>query len=147
MLSLAQIEKDLTEAIKAKDRVLMDVLRGLKTRIINEQVAKMVSELTEEAIVSIVRSEVKKRKEAAESFLHGGRAEQAEKENKEAEILNKYLPAQMPEEELAKIIDAVLAENAFGVKDFGKAMGLIKARVKDAADGASISKVLKERLK
>lgn len=150
MLSLQQIEQDLTAAMKAKDQVSVDVLRGLKTRITNEQIAKISAKngnLSEEDLHNLVRSEIKKRKEAAEAFTKGGRVEMAEKELAEVKVLEKYLPAQMGTEELAKLIDQAIAESGFAAKDFGKAMGVLKARVGTAADGATLAKFLKEKLK
>lgn len=150
MISLPQIENDLKDAMKAKDSISVDVLRGLKTRITNEQIAKTSAKkgnLSEEDLHNLVRSEIKKRKEAAEAFTKGGRVEMAEKELAEAKILEKYLPAQMGEEELVKLIDQTIAESGFTAKDFGKAMGVLKARVGTAADGATLARLLKERLK
>lgn len=150
VLNLEQIEQDLTAAMKAKDQVSVDVLRGLKTRITNEQIAKTTAKngnLSEEDLHNLVRSEIKKRKEAAEAFTKGGREEMAEKELAEAKVLEKYLPAQMGEEELAKLIDQAIAESGFTAKDFGKAMSVLKVRVGTAADGATLAKFLKEKLK
>lgn len=146
MLNLNQIESDLKAAMLAKDQLAVDVLRGLKTRLQNERIAK-AKDLTEDDIFALVRSEVKKRKEAAAAFQTGGRAEMSEKELKEAEVLEKYLPAQMSEAELSALIDAVIAENNFIASDFGKAMGALKAKVGSAADGSTLSRLLKERLK
>jgi len=146
MLSLKQIETDLVAAIKAKDRIAADTLRGLKTRIQNEQIAK-IKELEESEILALVKSEHKRRKEAAESFNQGNRPELAEKELKEAAILEKYLPAQMSEAELNGLIEKIIVENGFAAKDFGKAMGLLKAQAGNAADGSLIAKLLKEKLK
>ena len=149
MISLQQIEQDLIGAMKAKDPVSVDVLRGLKTRVQNEQTKSSSTgkELAEDDLIALVRSEVKKRKEAAEAFQKGGRTEMSEKELKEAEVLQKYLPAQMGEADLSKIIDGVIAENGFLPADFGKAMGAVKAKVGNAADGAMLAKLLKEKLK
>ena len=146
MISLQQIEQDLIAAIKAKEQIAVDVLRGLKTRIQNEKISKM-KELNEGDITALVKSEVKRRKEAAESYKTGGRAELSDKEMAEADILSKYLPAQMSTEELSTLIDKVIAENNFAVKDFGHAMGKLKAAVGDKAEGAAVAKLLKEKLK
>ncbi len=160
MISLQQIETDLTTAIKARDQMAADVLRGLKTRIQNEKTAARrrpdpalnageasLGDLSETEIVALIRSEVKKRKEAATSYENGGRKELAEKENREAEILQKYLPQQMSEEELSALLDKTILENGFSAKDFGQAMGKIKSAVGDKADGATLAKLLKEKLK
>lgn len=149
MLSLLQIEQDLTQAMKARDQVAVDTLRGLKTRIQNAKVAKTpaVENLPEEEIVALIKSEIKRRKEAAESFSKGDRQEAAEKELKEAAILEKYLPAQMPEEELTKIIEQTIKDMSAGAADFGKVMGALKGKVGNKADGAVIARILKEKLK
>lgn len=146
MLSLEQIEQDLTIAMKAKDQVAVDTLRGLKTRVQNEKIAKM-KELEPADILALVRSEVKRRKEAAQSFSTGGRKDMADKELLEASILEKYLPKQMPEAELMEIIEKAAAENSWTAKDFGQAMGKLKAQVGDKVDGAALAKLLKEKLK
>lgn len=147
MITLSTIETDLVSAMKAKDQVAVDTLRGLKTRIVNEQVAKMNDQLDESAILSLVKSEIKRRKEAAESFMAGGRQETAEKELHEAAILEKYLPAQLGEAEIAAKVNEVLAGGSFTAQDFGKVMGQLKAALGNSADGALIAKVVKEKLK
>ncbi len=147
MVSLEQIEKDLTEAMKAKNQLAVDTLRGLKTRLQNEKTKPGFTgeELKETQIVALVRSEVKRRKEAAESFLKGGRQEMADKENQEVLILEKYLPAQMSEADLLVLVEKAIVGATS--QDFGKVMGKLKAEVGDKADGATLAKILKERLK
>lgn len=147
MISLKQIETDLVTAMKAKDQIAVGVLRGLKTRIQNEKVSKMVEELSEDEILALVRSEIKKRKEAAAGFEKGGNVESSQKELSEAEILAKFLPPQMSEEEIAKMAEEVIASGNFVAADFGKAMGALKAKVGSNADGALVAKILKEKLK
>jgi uncharacterized protein YqeY len=159
MISLKQIESDLVTAMKAKDQLSVGVLRGLKTRIQNEKAAKGrpealtegsipgSKELTEEEILALVRSEIKKRKEAAAGFERGGNAESSQKELQEAEILGKFLPPQMSEEEIAKMAEEIIASGGFKAQDFGKAMGALKAKAGSNADGAVLAKILKEKLK
>ena len=151
MITLSQIESGIKDSIKAKDQVKADTLRGLKLRIVNEQIAKKTKgaaeELSEEEILALVKSEVKRRKEAAEAFKNGGRQELADKEMKEAEILLKYLPAQLSEEELVKEIEQIIAKENAAVKDFGKIMGILKSKFGSKADGAVLAKILKEKLK
>ena len=146
MLNLQQIETDLVTAMKAKNQLAVETLRGLKTRVQNEQISKM-KDLAEADIIGLIRNEVKRRKEAAQTYTTAGRQELADKELAESLILEKYLPAQMPEAELAKLIDEAIAENNFTPSDFGKAMGKLKAQVGDSADGAALAKLLKEKLK
>lgn len=147
MLSLSQIENDLKEALKAKDRLALEALRGLKTRIQNEKVAKMKEDLSEDEILALIRSELKKRREAAESFKTGGRTELMEKELGEADVFQKYLPQQMSEEQIAQMVESMLSGQAYTTGDFGKLMGQLKLKAGNAADGALLAKVLKEKLK
>lgn len=105
------------------------------------------SSLTDEEIVNIIASEAKKRKEAIAGFEKGGRIESAEKEKKELEILQKYLPEQMSEEELRNIIkEAVEKTGAQDMKDIGKVMGEIMPKVKGKADGGDVNKIVRELL-
>lgn len=145
MISISQIEEDLTASLKAKDRLKADVLRGLKTRLQNEKIAKM-KDLSEAESVALVRSEVKRRKEAAAAFRNGGREELALKEEQEAEVLSRYLPAQISEDQVIALADQIIAESGFTAKDFGKAMATLKAKAGESADSAVLAKVLKEKL-
>lgn len=144
MISLSQIEQELVTAMKAKDQVAVETLRGLKTRVQNEKISKG-RDLEEADIIVLIRSEVKRRKEAAQTYVTGARQELADKELTEAEILQKYLPAQMSEKELSDLIEKETA--GLTAADFGKAMGKLKAQVGDKADGAVLAKLLKEKLK
>lgn len=154
MISLQQIEQDLTRALKAKDSLTVNTLRGLKVRIQNEQIAKKSAkggaasggDLDEGEIFALVQSEIKRRKEAAEAFTGGERAEQAAQELAEAKVLEQYLPPQMGEAELRSVIETIISEQQFAAKDFGKAMGAVKAKVGNQADSAAIAKILKEKL-
>jgi uncharacterized protein len=143
MVTLLTIEADLTEALKARDSVRVDTLRGLKTRIQNEQIAKgRVLEDTE--LISLVRSEVKRRREAVESFSAGGRPELADKEKTEAEILSIYLPKGPSETAIVAAIEQLITDGATQAQ-FGPAMGKLKALFPDA-DGGALSRLLKEKL-
>jgi uncharacterized protein YqeY len=146
MISLQQIESDLTAAMKAKNQLAVDTLRGLKVRLQNEKISKM-RDLTEVDVIALVKSEIKRRKEAVESFTAGGRSDMAEKEQAEAKILEGYMPAQMSTQEIVKIIDEIITQNSFAAADFGKAMGKLKAQVGNLADGSLMAKLLKEKLK
>ncbi len=146
MLSLEQIEKDLSAAMKGKNQLAVETLRGLKTRVQNEKIAKMAN-LSETDMLALVRSEVKRRKEAAQTYQSGGRGELAQKELDEASVLEKYLPQSMPEEQLVELAGQVIMENNFTAKDFGQAMAKLKSKLGPAADGATLARILKEKLK
>ncbi len=143
-MKIEQIEEALTSAMKSRDQIAVDTLRGLKTRIHNEQIAK--GELKETDMLALVQSEVKRRKEAEAAFRDAGRTEQADKEQAEAKILSVFMPPQLSEEELTAKIEAKLAENSWTAKDFGAAMGALKAELGNSADGAALAKILKEKL-
>lgn len=146
MLNLSEVESALQTAVKAREQITVETLRALKTRIQNEQISKG-SELTEADILVLVQSEAKRRKEAATAFRDAGRTEAADKEEAELKVLAVFLPEQVSEEEIAKIIDSKIAESSWTVKDFGQAMGALKAHFGNTADGATVAKLLKEKLK
>lgn len=146
MIDLAAVETALQSAVKARDQIAADTLRALKTRIQNEQISKG-SELTEADILNLVQSEAKRRKEAAQAFRDGGRLEAADKEEAELKVLSVFLPEQASEDEIAKTIAEKIAANTWTAKDFGAAMGQLKAHFGNSADGALIAKLLKEKLK
>ena len=142
----SQIDEDLKQSMREKNQGVLDTLRMLKSRIKNEEITKG-TELDDEALVAVISSEVKRRKDSVQAYSDGGRPELAEKEQSEIAILQKYLPAQLSEEEVEKIVDESLAGQTFTAADFGKAMGLVMPKLKGKADGAVISKLLKEKLK
>lgn len=144
-LSMQVIEAKLTEALKAKNQIAVDTLRGLKTRITNEQINKGDA-LTSDEILALVKSEAKRRKEAVDAFTAGGRSEAAAKETAELDVLSQFLPEQMSEEQVASKIDEAISANGWTQADFGKAMGALKAEFGNNADGALVAKVLKAKL-
>lgn len=146
MISLQQIEQDLTSALKARNQLLADTLRGLKNRIMNEKISKM-KDLEDADMVALVKSEIKRRKEASQAFLDGNRPELSAKELEEAKILEQYLPPQMSESQAGELVDKIISENGFSAKDFGQAMGKLKAAAGQQVDGALLAKLLKEKLK
>jgi hypothetical protein len=145
-LSLQIIEDQLKIYLKEKNQIAVDTLRGLKTRIINEQIAKG-SNLNSDEILALVKSEVKRRKEAVEAFTAGGRTDAAAKETAELDILSTFLPEQLSEEQIAAKIEEQISVNGWTTADFGKAMGTLKQEFGNHADAAVVSRLLKERLK
>ena len=145
MSILDQLQLDITTSLKSRDKLTADTLRGLKTRLQNESIAKM-KELSPEEAMLIVRSEVKRRKEAVEEFAKAGRNELSEKENSEISILTRYLPPQATDEDVDKAIDEVLSTGEFTIKDFGKVMSQLKDKLGGTADMAAVSIKLKSKL-
>ncbi len=141
------IEKDFLTALKSKrDEILVSVLRLLKTAVKNAEINKK-EKLTVEEIQKVIASEVKKRKDSIESYQKGQREDLAAKEQQELEILEKYLPQQLNEEELRVLVQKVIAEGgSVTTKDFGKIIGQVMARAGGRAEGGMVSRLVKEKL-
>ena len=111
-----------------------------------EELVKL-SELTDDEIISVISSEIKKRRDAIALYEKGNRPELVEKEKKEIEILQKYLPEQLSSEELKKLVQGAVAKtNAKEMKDMGKVMAELGPKVKGKADNSEVSKIVKEIL-
>lgn len=143
------IDQDLKAALLGGDKVLATTLRGLKAAILNAEVAKNAREsgLPEEEIVNLLQKESKKRQESADLFGQGGNSEKQAAELTEKEVIAKYLPAQLSDEEIGAIIDEVITSTgASNIQAMGQVIGAVKARAGAAADGAVIARLVKERL-
>ena len=144
-----RIQADLKVAMLARDTLRTDTLKGLKSAILYEEVAKNIRDdgLDDASIEQLVMREVKKRDEAAVLYEQGGNSESAAKERAEKAILSVYLPAQISQEEILAIVDESIAEiKPDGMKDMGKVIGAVKARTGNSADGALVAKLVKEKL-
>lgn len=145
-VNLDQIHSDLKNAQLARDEVKVSTLRLLLSEIKNAEIAKG-SEINEQDIISITQREVKKRKEAALGFRSGGREDSAQKEEAEQKMLEAYLPAQLTNEELTKIVEQTISEvGAKSMADMGKVIGGVMSKVKGQADGGKVSALVKEKL-
>lgn len=143
---LDRLQQDLKEAQLKRDEVKVSTLRLLLSEIHNSQIQKG-GELSDEDVVAVIQREVKKRKEAAEGFRSGGREEQAQKEEAELAVLQTYLPAQLSNEELTRIVEDTINElGAKSLSDVGKVMGVVMGKVKGRSDGGMVSTLVKERL-
>ncbi|OGY23169.1 MAG: hypothetical protein A2172_02205 [Candidatus Woykebacteria bacterium RBG_13_40_15] len=146
---LEKIQKNLIEAQKAKDELKVSTLRLLLGAIKNFAIAKESASYnpSDEEILGVIQKEIKQRKESIESYKAGGRQELADKESKELEILQGYLPEQMGEEEIRKLVDSAVAEtSASSMQDMGKVMGVLSPKLKGKADMGLVSGVVKEKL-
>lgn len=157
-----RIQSDAAAATKKKEEIALSVLRMLLAAMISKEKDKRYklaktnqsmaeaellekSALTDEEIIETVSSEVKKRKEAVLAFEKGNRPELVEKEKKELAILMKYMPEQISDEELKKMVkEAIDKVGAKEIKDMGKVMAELMPKVKGKADGGEISKIAKE---
>ncbi|MBT4209840.1 MAG: GatB/YqeY domain-containing protein [Candidatus Komeilibacteria bacterium] len=143
-MSLQQdIEKKLIVALKAKQEVEVSTLRMLKSALKNLAIDKKIDVLEDEDALSIVKQELKKRKDSMESFRTAGRDDLLAIEEAEAKILEEYMPAMLGEEELDKIVDDVISE---GYDNFGLIMKEVMARSKGQADGKMVQEKVKQKM-
>ena len=142
------LKSDLTEAIRSSDKVVSGTIRMVLTAITNEEVSgKEARVLSDEEIITVLSREAKKRREAAEEFAKAGRTDRAADEKAEGEVIAKYLPAQLSEDDIKKLIaDAVISTGAAGPADMGKVMGVIKPKIAGKADGGLVSSLVKAAL-
>ncbi len=157
------INEDIKSAIKGGLNDKTSTLRFLNSVIKNKELEKRnrlskegrplaelekLSELIDEEVINVIFGEIKKRKESIAQYEKGGRKDLAKKEAAELEILKKYVPEEMPEEELRPIIEKKIAEiDGATMKDFGKIMGSVMAEVKGRVEGGIAKKIIEEELK
>jgi hypothetical protein len=142
-----KILSDYKEAMKARDAVKSSVLSFLRADMLNVAVAKKKDKLDDPEVVSVIKKQIKQRQDSIEQFTKGDRLEMAEKEKKELEVLKLYLPPEISADEIKKIIEeAIVSVSACGMKDMGKVMKEVNAKVSGQADGKLVSDLVKERL-
>ena len=146
-----RLQHDLTSAMKARDELATSTIRMVRAAIMNAEVAgDEAVELTHEQAIAVLRSEAKKRAEAAEVYEQNGRPESAAKERAELEIIERYLPAAISDEQLTAIVDEQVALAAADGAEGGKAIGMVikavRERAGDTADGGRIAALVKARL-
>ena len=158
-----KINEDLTAALKSGSGDIISALRFLFSIIKNKELEKRtklskenkpveelekLSELSDDETISVVLGEIKKHKESIIQYEKGGRKDLAEKETAELEILKKYAPEEMGEEELRAVVKKKISETGgVTVKDFGKIMGQVMAEVKGRAGGDAVKKIIEEELR
>jgi len=140
------LQAKIGEALKAKDEVRLSTLRLLSSAFNYEFIAKQ-HKLTEEEEIAVIQREVKRRRDAIEAYEKGGAADRAEKEKREMEILQEFLPEQLSDADLAKLVDEAVTETgAKSLSDMGKVMGQVMAKASGKADGGRVSALVKSRL-
>jgi len=141
-----KITEDMKAAMKEGDKVKLNLIRMLRSEIKYKEI-EIGSDLDDEGTVDVLCSAVKKRKESIEEFKKGGREDLVAREGKELRIIYGYLPQQLSEEELLKLIDDSIAEvEAQSPKDIGKVMRVIMPRVKGRADGKKVNQMVSLKL-
>lgn len=147
------IRDDIKTALRAKDTIRLEVLRGLNALIINEMMASSSStqEISDEKVLALIRRSVKQHKDSIEQFEKGGRSDLADKEKKELIILESFMPSMMTNEEIKIIasqrIEALKSSGSFDPKSGGKIIGMIMKELAGKADGGDVKNVVEELLK
>jgi uncharacterized protein YqeY len=143
-----RLESDLRDAMKARDELATSTLRMVLAAVRNAEVAgKQARELTDDEVISVLTKEAKKRREAATAYAEAGRAESAAKERAEEEIIARYLPKQLSDEELAAVVAEALAQGGFtGLAQMGPAMKAVQAAVAGRAEGARVAAEVRRQL-
>lgn len=142
-----KISQDYVQAMKARDSFTSSVLSFLRAQIKNVQVDKRLEHLPDEDVISVIKKQAKQRQDSITQFKAGGRTDLAQKEEKELVILKNYLPPEMSTEKLKNIVEeVVLTSGATSIKDMGRVMKDVLARVAGQADNQTIGAIVKERL-
>ncbi len=142
-----QINKDIAEAMKAKEKDKLLALRAIKSEILLANTSGAGGELDKEAEIKILQKLVKQRKDSAMAYKQAERTELYEREMREIAFIEAYLPEQLSEEELSDIIKKVIDETqASSIKDMGKVIGLVNKQVAGRAEGKLIAMKVKEIL-
>lgn len=141
-----RLAEDMKAAMKEKEsgKKKLSVIRMVRSSLKNVEIDKK-AELSEEEVIDVLAREVKKRRDSLEEFLKAGREDIANGLQEEIEILIKYLPAQLSEDEIRALVKAVVDEvKPAGPKDMGKVMGKLMPQVKGKADGKLVNQIVKE---
>ena len=142
------LKHDLTEAMRARDELLLSTIRLCLSAITNEEVSgKEARVLTEAEVIQVLSREAKKRRESAQAFADANRPDRAERENAEGEVISRYLPTPLSETELASLIaDAIKESGAAGPAGMGLVMKLLSPKIAGRADGAAVSSAVRAAL-
>ena len=142
------LQADLTEAIRSRNELTSGTIRMILAAIQVEEVAgKEARVLKDDEIIKVLSREAKKRREASDAYKEAGRADKAEQETNEGEVILKYLPAQLSEDEIKKIVaDAVAESGATTPQQMGQVMKIVQPKVAGKADGGLVSSLVKAAL-
>jgi uncharacterized protein len=140
-----KIQNDLTEAMKASKKEVVEVLRSVITAITVEE-KKRNTELSDAEVGAVISKQIKDRKNSIQLFNEGGRSDLSEKEQKQIVILEPYAPTSLSDQDVENIIKEIISSNGFGKSDMGKVMGIWNSKYKGQADGKLVSDLVKANL-
>ena len=141
-----KLQQDLKESLKKKDTIRLNTVRSIINAIKNKEI-DLRKELTEDEIYGILNTLAKQRRESIEQYEKGGRQDLVEQEKRELEIILEYLPEQLSDEEIEKIVKETIEEvGASSIKDMGKVMKAVMPKVKGRADGKKVNEMVKKFL-
>lgn len=144
-----KLQEELKQSMLAKDEVKTSVLRMVLSAINYYEIQKGGAgyEANEEDVMSVIQKDAKQHSDSIEQFKNAGRQDLVDKESEELEILKQYMPAQMNEEEIKKLVEGAISQTgAKTIQDMGKVMGALMPKLKGKADGGLVSKIVKEKL-
>ncbi len=142
-----KVMAEMKAAMKAKDSVALESLRAIKSAILLAKTEKVGTELSEEDEVKLVQKLVKQRKDSAAIYQQQGREDLAEPELAQVAVIEKFLPEQLTEEEIEKVVvQTIDSIGASGMQDMGKVMGIVSKELAGQADGKTISSIVKAKL-
>jgi len=143
---IAEIEQDLTEALRERDGVRRDALRLILNALRSAE-KELQRPLSGDEELQVLQRERKRRLEAIDAFRAGGRNDRADAEKRELEVLEEFMPEPLSEEELEQIVDDAIAENgATSIRDLGRVMADVMPQVAGRADGSAVSQLVREKL-
>ncbi|MGH3737784.1 MAG: GatB/YqeY domain-containing protein [Micromonosporaceae bacterium] len=143
-----RLRTDLTDSMRARDELRTSTIRMVLTAVKTTEVAGTEARvLSDDDVLAVLAKEAKKRREAADAFREGGRAESAEREEAEAEVIAEYLPAPLSADELAGLVEtAVASTGAESPRDMGKVMKALQPQIANRADGSVVAAAVRARL-
>jgi len=142
-----KVMEDMKAAMRAKDAVALEALRAIKSAILLAQTESSSKELSEKDELKILQKLVKQRRDSAQIFNEQNRSDLAEPEINQAKIIEKFLPEQLSEQEISKIVKQIITDTgAASMSDMGKVMGAANAKLAGLADGKTISTIVKREL-
>jgi len=141
-----RLQKELVEAMRARDTLKVDVIRLLRNSIRQKEI-ELKKELSDDDVIKILSNAAKQRKESIKAYEAGNREDLVEREKRELDIIESYLPEKLPQEELIKIVEDVIKEvGASSLRDLGKVMPKVMAKVKGRADGSEVQAIVRSKL-